>query len=41
LADGQKAEAVAIYKSLLAADPPQHVRLAVTRGMLVAAGKGD
>jgi len=41
LADGQKAEAVAIYKSLLAADPPQHVRLAVTRGMLVAAGKSD
>jgi HEAT repeat protein len=39
LADGKKAEAVALYKSLAGADQPKHVRLAATRGLLSAAGK--
>jgi HEAT repeat protein len=41
LAAGQKAEAVAIYKSLGGEDQPKHVRMAATHGMLVAAGKKD
>ena len=39
LADGKKAEAVAVYKSLSGEDQPKHVRLAATRGLLAAAGK--
>ena len=41
LADGKKAEAMAIYKSLSGEDQPKHVRLAATRGLLSAAGKKD
>ena len=41
LADGKKADALAIYKSLSGEDQPKHVRLAATRGMLTAAGKKD
>jgi HEAT repeat protein len=39
LADGQKAEALTIYKSLFGHDQPKHVRLAATRGMLACAAK--
>ena len=39
LADNQKVEALAVYKSLAGSDQPKHVRLAATRGMLVCAGK--
>ena len=41
LADGKKAEALAIYKSLVGESLPKHVRLAATRGMLACAGKKD
>ena len=34
LADGKKAEALAIYKGFASDDQPKHVRLAATRGML-------
>jgi len=40
LADGKKAEAMAIYKALAKADQPKHVRVAATRGLLAVAGKG-
>ena len=39
LADGKKAEAVALFKSLNGEDQPKHVRMAATRGLLLAAGK--
>jgi len=39
LADGKKAEAIVLYKSLSGDDQPKHVRVAATRGMLMAAGK--
>jgi len=39
LADGRKAEAIAVYKSLTGADQSKQVRLAATRGLLSAAGK--
>ena len=39
LADGKKAEAMAVYKSFVGDDQPKHVRLAATRGMLACAGK--
>ena len=39
LADGKKAEALAVYKSLAGDGQPKHVRLAATRGMLACAGK--
>ena len=39
LADGKKADAVAIYRSLAGAKQPKHVRMAATRGLLLAAGK--
>jgi HEAT repeat protein len=39
LAVGKKAEAMLIYKSLAGDDQPKHVRLAATRGRLVATGK--
>ena len=39
LAAGKKAEAIAVYKSLLGPKQPKHVRLAATRGLLAAAGK--
>jgi HEAT repeat protein len=39
LADGKKADAIAIYKSLSGEDQPKHVRTAATRGLLAAAGK--
>ncbi len=38
LADGKKAEAIALYKSLTG-DQPKHVRLAIARGLLAAAAK--
>jgi HEAT repeat protein len=38
LKDGQKTAALAIYKAVSAGDPPKHVRLAATRGMLACAG---
>ncbi len=41
LADGKKAEALAIYKSLTGDGQPKHVRLAATRGMLTSAGKKE
>jgi len=41
LADGKKAEAGAVYKSLAGPDQPKHVRLAATRGLLAVAGKKD
>jgi HEAT repeat protein len=41
LADGKKANAMMIYKSLLGEDQPKHVRLAATRGMLSVAGKKE
>jgi len=37
LAAGNKAEALAVYKSLTGEDQPKHVRLAATRGMLACA----
>lgn len=40
LADGKKAEAIAVYKSLAGARQPKHVRLAATSGLLESAGKG-
>ena len=39
LAEGDKAAAVKIYKSLMSADAPKNVRLAATRGLLLASGK--
>jgi HEAT repeat protein len=39
LSDGQKAEALTIYKSLFGQDQPKYVRLAATRGMLACAAK--
>jgi HEAT repeat protein len=39
LADGKKAEALAVYKSLAGDGQPKLVRLAATRGMLACAGK--
>jgi HEAT repeat protein len=41
LADGKKAEALAVYKSLAGAEQPKHIRLAATRGMLACAGKKE
>jgi HEAT repeat protein len=41
LADNKKAEALAIYKSLLGGEPSKLVRLAATRGMLACAGKNS
>jgi hypothetical protein len=41
LADGQAAEALAIYKRFAGEDQPKHVRLAATRGMLACAGKAQ
>jgi hypothetical protein len=41
LADGNRIGALAIYKRILADEPAQHVRVAVTRGMLACAGKKD
>jgi HEAT repeat protein len=38
LKEGQKTAALAIYKAVNAGDPPKHVRLAATRGMLACAG---
>ena len=39
LADGKKGDALALYKSCAAGNPPKHVKLAATRGMLACAGK--
>ena len=41
LADGKKAEALAVYKTLSGQDQPRHVRVAVARGLLSVAGKKD
>ncbi len=41
LADGKKAEATGLYKTLAGEDNPKHVRFAATRGMLAVAGKKD
>jgi HEAT repeat protein len=40
LNDGQKAEAVALYRSLAEAGQPKHVQLAAQRGLLMAARTG-
>ena len=37
LADGKKADALAIYKKIAGQDQPKHVRLAATRGVLTCA----
>jgi hypothetical protein len=39
LADGKNLDALAIYKGLVAGDPPKHVKLAASRGMLACASK--
>ena len=40
--NGQKSEAIAIFKSLMGESEPKHIRLAATHGLLVASGKkGD
>jgi HEAT repeat protein len=39
LASGSKGEALQLYKSCATGDPPKHVKLAATRGMLACAGK--
>jgi len=36
LADGKKAEAVALYKQLRGDDQPKRVKVAATKGMLTA-----
>jgi hypothetical protein len=41
LADGKKAEALAVYKSLAGEDQPKQIRTAATRGLLAVAGKKD
>jgi hypothetical protein len=41
LSEGKKAEAMSVYKSLLAKDQAKQIRLAATRGLLLAAGKKD
>ncbi len=41
LADGNKVDALAVYKRLSAQDQPKHVRVAATRGVLACAGKSD
>jgi len=41
LADGKKAEAVALYEAIGGADQPKHVSLAAGRGLMMAAGKKD
>jgi HEAT repeat protein len=41
LAEGKKAEALAIFKAYTADDHPKHVRLAATKGMLACAGKNE
>jgi HEAT repeat protein len=41
LADGKRAEALAVYKRFVGDDQPKHVRLAATRGMLACAGKSQ
>jgi HEAT repeat protein len=41
LADGKKAQALVLYKSLSAEGQPKHVRLAAQRGLLAAVGKSD
>jgi hypothetical protein len=39
LADGNQADALAVYQRLAGTGQPKHVRLAATRGMLACAGK--
>ena len=39
LAAGKKADALGLYKSCAAGNPPKHVKLAATRGMLACSGK--
>ena len=39
LADGEKSEAVALYKGLKGDDQPKHVKVAAMKGMLTAAAK--
>ena len=41
LAEGKKAEALAMFKAYVGEDQPKHVRLAATKGMLACAGKND
>lgn len=38
LADGKKAEALAVYKGFAGAEQPKHVRFAATRGILACSG---
>lgn len=39
LADGNRMQALLIYRALAAADVPRHIKVAATRGMLSATGK--
>jgi HEAT repeat protein len=41
LADGKRAEALAVYRRFDSDDQPKHVRLAARRGMLACAGKSQ
>jgi HEAT repeat protein len=41
LADGKRAEALAVYRKYAGNDQPKQVRLAATRGMLACAGKSE
>lgn len=41
LANGNKIGALAVYKRLAKGNPPKHIRLAATRGMLACAGKAS
>ena len=41
LAEGKKAEALAMFKAYVGEDQPKHIRLAATKGMLACAGKND
>ncbi len=41
LAEGKKAEALAMFKAYVGEEHPKHVRLAATKGMLACAGKND
>jgi hypothetical protein len=41
LAEGKKAEALAMFKAYAGEDQPKHVRLAATKGMLACAGQNN
>ena len=39
LADGKKTEAIALYQELRSSDQSKHVKVAATKGMLIAAAR--